>query len=170
MINRQPRFKFASFVLPSIIALTSLQAHAAHFSDLVIVQEAAQTGLWTSVLSGTMPDGSTAPKKTETMCATKAEILQNFNHAMYYDTKTGQEQKECPTKLTTNTSTLGVATMTCPAQTVVAAGKTFKIPSFTAIGEFKRINKQQWTIRYDKMISTVTYHGSASASCIKNRK
>lgn len=153
-----------------LVSLSCTQAYAAHFSDLTIVQQAAQTGLWTSVLSGTMPDGSNAPKKTETMCATKAEILQNFNHAMMYNNKTGQEQKECPTKLTTNTSTLGVATMTCPAQTLAVAGKTFTIPSFTAIGEFKRINKQQWQIRYDKMISTVTYHGSTSASCIKNRK
>lgn len=153
-----------------LITLSSAQVKAAHFSDLVIVQEAAQTGLWTSVSSGTMADGSSVPKKTVTMCATKAEILQNFNHAMYYDTRTGKEQKECPTKLTNNTTTLGVARMTCPAQTVVVAGKTFETPSFTAIGEFKRINKQQWAIRLDKMLSTLTYHGSATASCVKNRK
>jgi hypothetical protein len=153
-----------------LIGLCSAQAQAAHFSDLTIVQQAAQTGLWTSVLSGQMADGSPVPKKTETMCATKEEILQNFNHAMYYDTKTGKEQKDCPSKLTTNTTTVGVVTMTCPAQKFVVAGKPFNMPGFTAIGEFKRINKQQWTIRYDKMLSTVTYHGTASASCIKNRK
>lgn len=153
-----------------LITLGSAQANAAHFSDLVIVQEAAQTGLWTSVSSGTMADGSQMPKKTEIMCATKAEILQNFNHAIYYDTRTGKEQKDCPTKLTTNTSTLGIASMTCPAQNLFVAGKTFKTPSFTAIGEFKHINKQQWTIRLDKMLSTLTYHGSATASCVKNRK
>ena len=153
-----------------LITLCSIQANAAHFSDLTIVQQAAQTGLWTSVASGTMADGSKVPKKTETMCATNAEILENFNHAMYYNTRTGQEKKESPTKLTTNTTTLGVASMTCPAQNLVVAGKPFNMPSFTAVAEFKRINKQQWQIRFDKMISTLTYHGSASASCIKNRK
>jgi hypothetical protein len=158
------------FIAAFLLSLSSVQALAAHFSDLTIVQQAAQTGLWTSVLSGQMADGSPAPKKTETMCATKEEILQNFNHAMYYDTKTGKQQKECPSKLTTNTTTVGVVTMTCPAQKLVVAGKPFNIPSLTAVGEFKRINKQQWTIRFDKMLSTVTYHGTASASCIKNRK
>lgn len=46
-----------------LITLSSAQVKAAHFSDLVIVQEAAQTGLWTSVSSGTMADGSSVPKK-----------------------------------------------------------------------------------------------------------
>lgn len=73
-----------------LISFSSAQAYAAHFSDLTIVQQASQTGLWTSVLSGTMADGCNATKKTETMCATKAEILQNFNHAMMYNSKTGQ--------------------------------------------------------------------------------
>ncbi|NOT64464.1 MAG: hypothetical protein HOP06_00180 [Methylotenera sp.] len=162
--------KIPAMALLAVITLANLPANAEVIANLKVVQQAAQTGLWTSVLSGTMPDGSPAPNKTETVCASKAEILQNFNHALYWDTKTGQEQKECPTKLTTNTSTLGVASMTCPAQTVVAAGKTFKMPSWSVVGEFKQMNKNQWTIKMGNMLSTVSYHGSASASCIKNRK
>ena len=84
---------YQQLIAAALISLGCAQAKAAHFSDLIIVQQAAQTGLWTSDLSGQMADGRPVPKKTETMCATKAEILQNFNHAMYYDTKTGKEQK-----------------------------------------------------------------------------
>jgi hypothetical protein len=169
MFNRQSRFK-SVFILPAVLLLSPLQAQAAHFSDLIIVQQAAQTGMWTSVSGGTLEDGSPVPRKTETMCATKEEILQNFNHAMYFDNRTGKENKDCPTKLTTNSTNLGVASMTCPAQKLVVAGKPFNMPGFTAIAEFKRVNSNQWMIKFGKMFSTVTYHGAATAGCINNRK
>jgi hypothetical protein len=150
-------------------AVSASAAYAENLSGLKVVQDAAQTGMWTSAFSGTMPDGSPVPQKTESFCATKAEVLDKFNQALYYDNKTRVESKDCPTVLSTNTSTLGIAKMTCPAQTHVVAGKKFTIPSFTAIAEFKRVNKDRWTIKFGNMLSTITYHGSATANCVTSR-
>ena len=61
-----------------LISFSSAQAYAAHFSDLTIVQQASQTGLWTSVLSGTMADGSNAPKKPKPCAPPKQKFCKTL--------------------------------------------------------------------------------------------
>jgi hypothetical protein len=161
--------KIATVSTATVFIGSALVARAEPISSLKVIQDAAQTGMWTSVLSGHMTDGSPVPKKTETFCATKAEILDSFSQALYYDNKTREEDKGCPTVISTNTSTLGVAKATCPAQTHLLAGTKIEIPSTTVIAEYKRINKNQWTIKFGTMLSTITFHGSATANCVNGR-
>jgi hypothetical protein len=156
--------------LLSLTALLSVSiAHADKLSNLKVIQEAAQTGKWTTVLSGTMANGSPVPKKTETLCATKEEVLALYDEAIYTNTQTGAENTSCPTILTVNTPTRGVATMTCPGQTINTGGQTIKIPGFTAVTEFKRINNMTWTTTFGTMVSTATFHGAATATCVATR-
>jgi hypothetical protein len=116
-----------------------------------------------------MADGSPVPKKTEILCATKEEVLALYDQAIYTNTQTGAENMSCPTILTVNTPTRGVASMTCPGQTINAGGKEMKIPGFTAITEFKRINNTTWTTTFGTMVSTATFHGAATATCVAAR-
>jgi hypothetical protein len=154
----------------SIAALLSVSiAHADKLSNLKVIQEAAQTGKWTTLLSGTMADGSPVPKKTETVCATKEEVLALYDQAIYTNTLTGVENTSCPTILTVNTPTRGVATMTCPGQTINMGDKEMKIPGFTAVTEFKRINNDTWTTTFGTMVSTAKFHGAATAACVATR-
>jgi hypothetical protein len=156
--------------LLTLAALLSVSiAHADKLSNLKVIQDAAQTGKWTTVLSGTMADGSPVPKKTEILCATKEEVLALYDQAIYTNTQTGAENMSCPTILTVNTPTRGVASMTCPGQTINAGGKEMKIPGFTAITEFKRINNTTWTTTFGTMVSTATFHGAATATCVAAR-
>ncbi len=157
-------------LLFSVAALVSVSvAQSEELSKLKVIQEAAHTGKWTTVLSGTMADGSPVPNRAETVCATKEEVLAQFNRALYTNTQTGQENANCPTILTVNTATRGVAAMTCPGQSVNVAGKAFDIPGMTVVVEFKRVNNNTWTTTFGTMVSTATFQGAATAACVATR-
>ena len=153
------------FALASVLAAP---ASAANLSDLKVIQSAAQTGKWTIASTGS-PQGMNLPSSTETVCATREEILQNFNHALALGP--GGESQQCPTQLSTNTSSLGVATMTCPATKLVMGEKTINVPGMTLSVEVKKTGTNQWTSRVASMnmTGTYTFHGEASADCIKTR-
>ena len=164
-----------SKTLPSLLlAITALgvysAAHAAKFSDLPVVQEAAQAGQWTMATSGTLPDGKPYPARTETVCATKQEVLESMNSSFISDTRTGMDDKQCPTILSTNTSTLGVATLNCKVPPIKLLGqKTIVLPDVVLKTEFKRTGKQTWTVKTDNVVTNITYHGAATASCMAVR-
>ncbi len=157
---------FARAVALAATGLTALLAQADVASNLKVIQSAAQTGMWTISTSGKLGE-MVIPSKTETACVTKEEILENYNHAVWLDK--GVEEKDCPTSLTTNTSTLGVATAICPPSKIVMGQKAIRVPEVRVSVEFKQINSNQWTTKMDKVVTTMTYHGESTADCTKTR-
>jgi len=178
LTNTPYQYKETMFskTLPSLLlAITSLgvysAAHAAKFSDLQVVQEAAQAGQWTMTTSGTLPDGTPYPARTETVCATKQDVLESMNSSFTSDTSTGVDDKQCPTTLSTNTSTLGVATLNCKIPPIKLPGqKAIVVPDVVLKTEFKRTGKQTWTVKTGNVVTNITYHGTATASCMAARK
>jgi hypothetical protein len=163
------QFMFSKIAIVSMLALTSLQANAANLSELEVVKEAANTGLWILETGGTFTDGSPVPKKTEAMCATKEEALKAFDQAIMYDTKTRKESAGCPTTITTNSSNLGIASMICPANTLNVGGQTISIPEVKATVEIKKLNSNQWMIKFGTMNSKLSYQGAATKGCVNTR-
>jgi hypothetical protein len=158
--------KIARSVVLATAGLIALSAQADVASNLKVIQSAAQTGMWTIATSGKLGE-MVIPSTTETTCVTKSEILENYNHAVWRDGNI--EERDCPTTLTTNTSTLGVATAICPASTIVVLQKTIHVPEVRVSIEFKQINSNQWTAKMDKVVTTMTYHGESTADCTKTR-
>ena len=154
------------FVFLALATVTTYSTYAAVGSDLKVIQAAAQTGVWTVVTTGNVGE-MVLPNMNETACLTKAEILQSFNHALMVSD--GEESKECPTKLTVNSVMHGVAIATCPAKKLVVGGRTFNFPETTLKVEFDQIGENQWAGKMDNRHTTFTFHGSATANCIKNR-
>ena len=163
-----------------VLALTAVAAlvgwaspgasHAAKFSKLKVVQEAAQTGMWTRATSGTLPDGKPFPATSESVCATKQEVIESLANPFVWNSKTGEEDRDCPTVLTTNTSTLGLATMTCKPQTIQLLGQApIAIPATPLSTEFKRVGQQSWTVKTGNVLTKITYHGAATAVCAAKR-
>lgn len=163
------RFRTMSPVFLAVAALTCSLAQAAKFSELKVIQEAAQAGTWTIATSGTLPDGKPFPASKRTVCASREEVARSFDSSFMMDSKTGADDKTCPTTLTTNTSTVGVATMTCPAMNIDLPGQKLKIPATTVSTEFKRTGQQTWTAKTGNVLTNITYHGSATANCAANR-
>jgi hypothetical protein len=157
----------------AVLTLTMLAypnlSQAANFSDLKVVQEAAQTGMWTMATSGTLPDGKPFPARKNTVCATKQEVIKSFSNPFMWNEKTGEEDRECPTVLTTNTATLGVATMSCKAQKIDLPGQSVSLPAVPLSTEFKRTGKETWTVTTGAVITHVTYHGAATSACTSKR-
>lgn len=165
---------------PAVLALTAVAAmvgwaspgvsHAAKFSDLRVVQEAAQTGMWTRATSGTLPDGKPLPATSESVCATKQQVIDSLANPFMWNSKTGEEDRDCPTILTTNTSILGVATMTCKPQSIQLPGQApIAIPATPLSTEFKRTGQQTWTVRTGDVLTKITFHGAATAGCVAER-
>lgn len=152
----------------AVLALPSL-SQAANFSDLQVVQEAAQTGMWTMTTTGTLPDGKPFPSRKNTVCATRQEVIKSFNNPFMWNEKTGEEDRDCPTRLTTNTATVGVATLSCKAQTIELPGQSVKLPATPLSTEFKRTGKDTWTVRTGNVLTHITYHGAATAACVGKR-
>lgn len=156
-----------------LLALCALSgptlAHAANFADLQVVQEAAKTGMWTMSTAGTLPDGKPFPGNNRTVCATREEVLKSLANPFMWNEKTGVEDQDCPTSLTTNTSTIGVASMQCKPQTIQLPGQSVAIPSTTLTTEFRRTGKQNWTVKTGNVVTTITYHGESTASCVASR-
>lgn len=161
--------KLCSLSTASLLALASLvatPANAAKLSDLKVIQDAAQTGMWTMESKGS-PEGMQVPDSSQTVCATREEILSKFDHALAHSPES--ESQQCPTKLTTNTASLGVATMTCPASKLVLGEKTIKVPGMTLTAAFKKTGANRWTSNMANMEGTYTFHGAATAGCINKR-
>lgn len=165
---------------PAVLALTAVAAlsgwaspgvsHAARFSDLKVVQEAAQTGMWTRATSGTLPDGQPFPATSESVCATKQQVIDSLANPFMWNEKTGEEDRDCPTTLTTNTSTLGAATMTCKPQSIQMPGQApIAVPAMSLNTEFKRVGQQNWTVKTGNVLTQITYHGAATAGCVAKR-
>jgi hypothetical protein len=163
------QFTTSKIAIVVILALTDLQANAANLSELEVVKEAANTGLWILETGGMFTDGTPVPKKTETICATKEEALKAFDQAIMYDNKTGKESAGCPTTITTNSSNLGIASMICPANNLTVGGQTINIPEVKATVEIKKLNANQWNIKFGTMNSKLTYQGSATKGCVATR-
>ncbi len=163
------QFTWTKIGIASMLAFTCHYAGAANLSELEVVKEAANTGLWTSVSGGTLADGTPVPKKTETICATKEEALKAFDQAIMYNNKTGKESAGCPTSITTNSSNLGIASMICPANTLNVGGQAISIPEVKATVEIKKLNANQWIINFGTMNSTLTYQGAATKGCVATR-
>ncbi|MDO9402879.1 MAG: hypothetical protein Q7T87_02485 [Polaromonas sp.] len=167
------QFRTISGALTQALAITALTcgaAHAAKFSDLKVVQEAAQDGTWTMVTSGPLPNGKPMPPRSNTVCATKAEVIKSLSNPFMWNEKTGEEDKTCPTVLTTNTSTLGVATMKCAPISINLPGQKVDLPANQELStEFKRTGKETWTVKTGQVLTNVTYHGSATAGCVAKR-
>ncbi|MGI4847540.1 MAG: hypothetical protein ACRYGK_05310 [Janthinobacterium lividum] len=159
--------------IPALLTMAALAwpalSHAAKFSDLVVVQEAAQTGMWTTSTSGVYPDGKPFPSNKKTACATKEEVLKSLDNPFMWNEKTGEEDRSCPTTLTTNTSALGVASMRCKPQTINVAGQSVSIPAVALTTEFKRVGNNNWTVKTGNIVTNITYHGAATASCVAKR-
>lgn len=149
-----------------LAGLAPFLARADVASNLKVIQDAAQTGLWTISTSGKLGE-MVIPGKTETACVTKQEILDNYNHAAWMDR--GAEERDCPTTLTTNTAALGIATATCPPSQIVMGAKTIHVPEVKISVAFEKINSNQWTATMDKAVTLMTYHGDATADCSKTR-
>ena len=69
--------KLCRLLTASLLALASLvavPANAAKLSDLKVIQDAAQTGMWTMESKGS-PEGMQVPDSAQTVCATREEIL-----------------------------------------------------------------------------------------------
>lgn len=143
--------------------------HAAKFSDLKVVQAAAQPGTWTMNTTGNGPDGKTMPAQKRTVCATRDEVLQSLNAPALGNATTGAEDKSCPTVLTTDTPVLGVASMSCPAQSLAIAGQKVSLPAMSVTTEFKKVADNHWTVTTGNRVTDITYQGSASASCVGKR-
>lgn len=163
------RLKAVSYLVLAAVLTSPVLTYAANFSDLKVVQEAAQTGMWTMVTTGTLTDGRTVPPRSETVCATKQEVIESFSNPFMWDTRTGEEDRDCPTVLTENTSTVGVATMSCKAITIAFPGQPLSIPATELSTEFKRTSRETWTIRTGNVLTNITYHGAATAGCVVNR-
>lgn len=169
--------KAISPVVLAVGALTALAGlssptltHAAKFSDLKVVQEAAQSGMWTMATSGTLPDGKPFPASSNSICATKQQVIESLANPFMWNEKTGEEDRDCPTVLTTNTSTLGVATMTCKAQSIQLPGQApIAIPAIPLSTEFKRTGQQTWTVKTGSVVTNITYQGAATAGCVAKR-
>lgn len=156
-------FQLAAMAMTGLASL-SVQADVA--TNLKVIQDAARTGLWTISTTGKLGE-IVVPSTTETACVTKQEILNNYNHAVWLDR--GVEEKNCPTSLTTNTSMLGVATAICPPSKIVIGQKTIHVPEVKVSVAFEKVDSNQWTAKMDKVTTTMTYHGEATAGCIKTR-
>ena len=157
--------------LAAVAGLTiPAMSYAAKFSDLKVVREAAQTGMWTRVTSGTLPDGKPFPAIIASACASKDEVIESLANPFMWNSKTGEEDRDCPTVLTTNTSTLGVATMTCKAQSIQLPGQpSIAIPATPLSTEFKRTGQQTWTVTTGKIVTEITYQGAATSACVSKR-
>lgn len=148
----------------AVFSMTCMSfAHAENLSNLFVLND-VQTGMWTIASEG-IAKNPMFPKSTETLCVTKAQIIKNFSHGLYTNTKTGAEI--LPTVLTVNTPTLGVAEVNFPAQQVGAV----VIPASAMNYTIKRIQKDKWlitmgsSISKDKFSTTATYHGEKTVSC-----
>ena len=153
-------------VAVALVSLASFSARADVASNLKVIRDAAKTGLWTISTSGKLGEVA-IPSKTETVCVTKQEILENYKRAVWRDR--GIEKEGCPTTLTTNTSIRGVATATCPPSQLVMGQKTIQVPQIKVSVEFEKVNSNQWTSTMDKAVTTMTYHGETTADCVKTR-
>jgi hypothetical protein len=137
-------------------------AHGAKLSELVVLK-GAKSGQWS--FTSNIENGVAVTKPTQTSCLTKAQIMKNFSHSLYENTKTGVES--CPTILTTNKPELGVATLNCPA--MEAAGS--KIPAFMLSYSIKKESDDTWIISAgtqamkETFKSTVTYMGASTTGC-----
>ncbi|QCB47236.1 hypothetical protein [Hydrogenophaga sp. PAMC20947] len=161
--------KLCSLSTASLLALVSLvaaPANAAKLSDLKVIQDAAQTGMWTMESKGS-PEGMQVPDSSQTVCATREEILSKFDHALAHSPE--GESQQCPTKLTTNKASLGVATMTCPASKMVVGKNTINLPGMTLSAEFKKVGANRWSSKMANMVGTYTYQGAATAGCVNKR-
>lgn len=161
--------KCISFSVVSVFALASVlvvSANAANLSDLKVIQEAAQTGMWTMTSKGS-PEGMQLPDSSQTVCATREEVLSKFDHALAHNPDGGIQQ--CPTKLTTNTASQGVATMACPASKLAMGEKTINVPGMTLSAEFKKTGPNRWSSNMANVLGTYTYHGAATADCVNKR-
>lgn len=163
-----------SKTLPSLLLAVAFiagpsTASAAKFSELKVVQEAAQTGMWTMSTTGTLPDGKPFPSNKKTVCATKEEVVKSMDNPYMWNEKTGEEDRDCPTTLTTNTSTLGVTSMQCKPQTIKMPGQNVVIPAVALTTEYRRVGKQNWTVKTGNIVTDITYHGEASAGCVAKR-
>lgn len=140
--------------------------HAENLSNLIVLND-VQTGMWTIASEG-IAKNPMFPKSTETLCVTKAQIIKNFSHGLYTNTKTGAEIS--PTVLTVNTPTLGVAEVNFPAQQIGAV----VIPASAMNYTIKRVQKDKWlismgsSISKDKFVTTATFQGEKTASCAGN--
>lgn len=98
--------------------------------------------MWTRATSGTLPDGKPFPATSESVCATKQQVIDSLANPFMWNEKTGEEDRDCPTTVTTNTSTLGVATLTCKPQTIQLLGQApIAVPATPLSTEFKRVGQ-----------------------------
>jgi hypothetical protein len=148
----------------AVFSMTCMSfVHAENLSNLIVLND-VQTGMWTIASEG-VAKSPMFPKSTETLCVTKAQIIKNFSHGLYTNTKTGAEI--LPTVLTVNTPTLGVAEVNFPAQQIGAV----VIPASAMNYTIKRVQKDKWlitmgsSISKDKFTTTATYHGEKTALC-----
>ena len=138
-------------------------ANAESLSSLIVLND-VQTGVWTVVFDG-VAKNPMLPKSTETLCATRAQIIKNFSHGLYTNTKTGAEIS--PTVITVNTPTLGVAEVNFPAQQIGATA----IPASAMIYTIQQVQKDKWLLTMEtstskaKIRATATYHDEKTSSC-----
>lgn len=160
-----------SLLLITVASISfSTMSNAAKFSDLIVVKEAAKAGKWTMSTSGTLPDGKPFPSSTNTVCATKQEVIESLNNPFMWDEKTGEEDSDCPTTLTTNTTTIGIASLSCKMKTISLPGQPpIKLPDTLITTEFKKISSTTWTVKTGNITTNITYHGAATAACVATR-